>query len=244
MKVYISIFLFFISYFSLAQSPADSVSIQMHIYNPLDTALTITIKNRPNRKRSFTYEILKVPAGDTITFPFEIELADNQVPSRYYEIRVYEAPDYHEITYHDYWDCVRLVGECYSCIHVIRDEIELVDSMRFDSVQFLIDKREQEPIYDILQSGNEPIYVDGKDSLMARSANALLKAGVNETTTIFVQVVVETDGTTSHVKILRSSNEKYNQTVIDFYKSALFYPGKRDGRWVRTRMNFPVSVRF
>ena len=244
MKVYTSILFLIITYFTFAQSPADSVSIQMKIYNPLDTALTITIKNPPNSKRLSTYEILKIPAGDTVTFPFEIELADNQVPTRYYDIRVYEAPDYYEITYHDYWDCVRLVGECYSCIHVIRTEINLVDSMRFDSAQFLVDKRNQEPIYDILQSGNEPVYIDGIDSLMSRSRTALLQAGATESITIYVQVVVEIDGTTSNVKILKSPNEKYNQAVLDFFEAAIFHPGIRNGRSVRTKMNFPISVRF
>ena len=59
--------------------------------------------------------------------------------------------------------------------------------------------------------------------------------------TVVLVFIVDTKGDVRDVRIVKSTNDKFNQSAIDAVSQWKFHPGKKGGRLVNVRMQIPIS---
>jgi periplasmic protein TonB len=62
---------------------------------------------------------------------------------------------------------------------------------------------------------------------------------------IYVEFIVERDGSISNYKVIRGIDEPLDKSIIETFKTMpKWIPGKYGGKCVRTRLTLPVSIRW
>ena len=65
------------------------------------------------------------------------------------------------------------------------------------------------------------------------------------TGSVYVEFVVERDSSISNIKVIRGIHEPLDKSVIETFKTMpKWIPGINKGKTVRTRVVFPVSIRW
>lgn len=246
MKTFAFIFFLIVHIVVQAQSTdSTDATVQLRIYNPTERSITLLMENKlivDGYKPMRTFTLLP---KDTTDIPLEVILAENRVPSNDYEFSIYEAPDYRAIVYHSNWECKRTVPnlEVYSCLHKIYEQIGIADSIEFDSTTFYRDYYNQFPIYENYDVDSLPRAVSGEIELI-KGAIALIEAErPQKSLRIFVQMIVEVDGSVSAVEIVKTNEDDYNQLLIEYFFEANFIPAYRKKLKVRSKIVLPISIR-
>ena len=100
----------------------------------------------------------------------------------------------------------------------------------------------EEPVYDLVDE--MPEFPGGQDSLM-RLCSRNLPIGSQIHGRVIVQFVVETDGSLSNFKVLRSSHTDFEEEALRIIRNLpRWKPGRKDGRTVRVRYIVPVVFRM
>lgn len=62
---------------------------------------------------------------------------------------------------------------------------------------------------------------------------------------VYVSYVVRADGTTSHIRILRSTHQQFSEAAIRAIRRWIFQPGEKDGQKVnaRVRQSIPFNIK-
>jgi protein TonB len=72
--------------------------------------------------------------------------------------------------------------------------------------------------------------------------NELRRNGISGV--VYVSYVVRDDGTTSHIRILRSTHQAFSEAAIRAIRKWIFQPGEKDGKKVnaRVRQSIPFNI--
>jgi protein TonB len=98
-----------------------------------------------------------------------------------------------------------------------------------------------------LSVDHQPEFPGGYDALLAYVGRNIMnnarKYGQNIQGRIYIQMVVEKDGTPSHVKAIKGISKEIDQEVVKVIeKSPKWTPGIQDGKSVRTFFSFPLNL--
>jgi hypothetical protein len=237
---YIIILLLLITQCLHAQLAEGMSSVRLKIYNPTGQTLTAIIKRYNRTPEEPSSRFVALAPDDTTVFDFEMIMPERNVATDLYELKIYEAPNYYFIQYHSNWNCERIEGEYYSCLHSILPEIQIADSLRFSKTEYEFIERNNMPIYDFVEV--QPKYIDGIESFMEGSRAVIQKKKFTTDVKIYVSFVAELDSTVSDIKVLKSSHPDFDADVIKYFEGLQFIPGLRAGVAVRSRMTLPVRV--
>lgn len=124
-------------------------------------------------------------------------------------------------------------------------EIEMIGGGAYVEDMPIIESENQEnPVYAIVEEA--PEFVGGQKA-MYKYINENINYPENSKSkgiegTVFVSFVVEKDGSTSDVKVLRGINDELNNEAFRLVKSMpKWKPGKQRGRIVRSQFNLPIK---
>ncbi|MCP4520078.1 MAG: TonB family protein [Cytophagales bacterium] len=107
---------------------------------------------------------------------------------------------------------------------------------------------EDNSIFDLFSLQQQPVYPGGMGALQAYAMRsykvAARDAEEGNFGKIYVQFVIEKDGTVGEVKVLRGINDRMNNEAIRVIKSLpKWTPGKNAGAPVRVRYMFPFNIK-
>lgn len=60
---------------------------------------------------------------------------------------------------------------------------------------------------------------------------------------VYIEFIVETDGSIQYIHVVKSFDQRYNKRVISILKTTRWVPARLKGKPVRTRMLLPVTIR-
>jgi protein TonB len=89
-----------------------------------------------------------------------------------------------------------------------------------------------------------PVLMGGLSGLMQKISYPEIarKAGIEGR--VFLQFIVEKDGTTSNIAVIRGIGAGCDEEAVRAVEGARFRPGKQRGRPVRVKMSLPVTFRL
>lgn len=219
-----------------------SSRIQLRVYNHTEQWLTLIVKSQiPVDGLPFSY-IARLAPLDTTTCKFELNLPENHVPQSDFKLTIFEAPDYYNVNEHYYWNCERIEGEYYTCLHLFEEWFNPVDTLVFDSTLYFKNEMMNLPIY-------EEYELDSADKIrnsmlsVVSDLNVLVKSQKPaETVELYVRYVVELDGSVSNIEFLRTSHEEYNGTILNYFSDKKLTVGYKKGFKTRYRYTIPIRV--
>ncbi|MFT4603175.1 MAG: hypothetical protein ACI857_003362 [Arenicella sp.] len=246
MKKAFFIFFLLITCSSFAQKfTYDTVwTFQMKVYNPLDIELTAIIKNKIPENGELPARIVKLAPKDTTEFPFILTVDADRVPEYDFDFSIYEAPSYNNFKYHGYWYCKRIVDDNYSCWHSVQNNIVIVDSLRSNNEVEVLKTLEDTVVYKDYAFEFRAKFDGDIMEMLSGASQFILDDSANIDVTMYVQFIVEIDGSLSEIEIIKPSNDKYNEDITNYFRKQQFIPAYRKGLKVRTRTAYPVSVRY
>ena len=225
------------------QEPEDlRSSITLSIYNPTSVPLTLIIRARQPSNGLLGQRFHQLAPLDTTLIKEPISLAENHVPQDEYVLSIFEAPDYYQISDHYYWSCSRIKDEAYECLHIIESYI-IIDSIKFDSAAYVKAEQRVSPIYQDFEVEEMAEAEIGDYDLMLMAADSIGLTADSSNVNIYVQLVVEIDGTVSDVEILKTSDDSYSEKTEAFFMRQKFVPGIRRGILVRSKVVLPIRNR-
>jgi protein TonB len=94
---------------------------------------------------------------------------------------------------------------------------------------------------------HQPEFPGGYEALLAYVGRDIMNKareyGQNIQGRVYIQMVVEKDGTPSHVKAIRGISKEIDLEVVKVIeKSPKWVPGIQDGKKVRTFVSFPLNL--
>lgn len=244
MKLQISLIVIVFSTFCYSQDDhANDATVQLQIVNQSDNFITVIIKNKQIENGLKPVRTVRLSPMDTTIFPFLIVLAENRVPQSDYDMSLYEAPDYYNVNYHGNWNChrVREGEEFYICEHTINKGVILIDSLVFDSLSFYTELRDNSPVYEASYLDSVPKPLIGIPDMIIGARNVLKAKDPKSNVTIYLNVLVELDGSVSEVEILKSSHNEYNELLKEYFYELKFLPAYKSRLKVRSKFSIPVK---
>ncbi|MEM1056837.1 MAG: energy transducer TonB [Bacteroidota bacterium] len=88
----------------------------------------------------------------------------------------------------------------------------------------------------------EPTLIGGIEGLQSRVTYPELARRVGAQGTVFVQFIVERDGSVTDAAVLRSPHDSLSEAALDAIRASAFTPGVQQG--VAVRVRYTVPVRF
>lgn len=242
MKLISTLILILLTSSLTAQQSHDSTAVKMAIYNPTQDTLHVLVS--PNNYGD-VYDSLKIvglPPKDTTFFPFWFNLAEDQVPANFYIFSIFEAPTYIDLEYHDYWNCERIKDEQYYCFHTLSEQFRIDTSLAFDALKFEQHFIQSQPIYESIHVEKQVEFEEGVLQVLEGFRESIKDLPVHASVSIYVKVLVETDGSISSVEFIKSNGEQFHEQLTDYLKSVRCIAAERYGKKVRSTFVLPFRI--